>query len=430
MRHSPMLRYQCISEALFKVAFWIAFWVALDFLDEAMGFEWAPHCRTCLRGFAGKAKLIKSRIDFITSWRWKRLEPEIGALSPAMESLKSSLTLVLLTILMDTTKTKIAADTMSHEEHKRLKRHIRDLELKVKDQIETIRQLREEHNFFPAVSEDAIWTSRNSVASQVVDQHLTLCHLAQSMVDNGTVPTSSPETFTFPERRRRRQHRRTSTAHERQSNRNSVTSTTNMPTSEAVRTSRPDGTASRPAPTGDGAQDSASHQSVLASMPPIEPITVTQSPAPSSPSMLPSPLSRRESDATTSASTSASQPDADNTAGLKDDKFVTIWILVGPIWQCVEARIDRRIRVNLIRRDDAEKLGLHVEELGHVSIALENGRMVDSVGRTMLQWSMCSSRKSVAPISCIVCKDLDYPLIFGRPFDDVTMSRLLKKLDV
>jgi len=66
----------------------------------------------------------------------------------------------------------------------------------IRSQIETIRQLREDHHYIPVIME--------SPEAAVADPQLRLCHLAFSMAEKEKAPESSPDTFRFSKPRRRR----------------------------------------------------------------------------------------------------------------------------------------------------------------------------------------------------------------------------------
>jgi hypothetical protein len=59
--------------------------------------------RDDIRGQTAKIRSLPHRFDIVTSWKWKRMEPELEALHPHMESLKTELSIILNVLILEAT---------------------------------------------------------------------------------------------------------------------------------------------------------------------------------------------------------------------------------------------------------------------------------------------------------------------------------------
>ncbi|KAK0707828.1 hypothetical protein B0H67DRAFT_686051 [Lasiosphaeris hirsuta] len=155
------------------------------------------HLRGQIRDLRDRISTLHSKFELVTSWRWNKMQPDIDMLFTPMESLKTSLTLILNIIILETITVQKAQNNGRPSPEQ--ERETALLKKVIEEQIEIIRQLREEHRVAPIILDDVY----NSPGAPAVDPQLTLCHLARSMVDMEEVPSSPPETFTFSRPRRR-----------------------------------------------------------------------------------------------------------------------------------------------------------------------------------------------------------------------------------
>ena len=303
--------------------------------------------------------------------------------------------------------------------------------------METIRQLREETQYIPPV------TRRSTGASdtRTIDSQVTLCHLAQNMVETERVPTAPPETFTFTKLKRKRRSQRSTNDSSRspppRRQRQNVNSPGTPPTPPRTLRSLPGPLEARQTETEDDASQEKS-QPVSPDEPPKaipqEPITPTSISEPASTSALaPASTSGLASSSKSAAKLGSelhanveptespvSEPRRERvkrTTSITQDgadlhnTVVAGWVPAASGDQMVEAYIDRRLKYNLISQDLRERLGLLMEQHTGETVGQYNGQAWRSLGTTTLRWG--SNR---IPCRCYVIDRLERPLIFGRMF--------------
>lgn len=303
--------------------------------------------------------------------------------------------------------------------------------------METIRQLREETQYIPPT------TRRRARASntRTVDPQVTLCHLAQNMVERESVPTTPPETFTFtkPTTKRHRRH---------SSNRSLVSSSSRPqrpnPNSPATRHPSPpriDRHLYRPVEASPNKDDDIANNEDPPSpraCPPGEPPTVMSQSSTSS--VTTSTSASTSASASASGSNLASGPARDSDIELNTEleppespkptprrervkrtkettqdgtdlhnTMVVGWIPSKSGDQMVEAYIDRRLKINLISRRLREQLDLAMKQHTGEVVGQYDGKAYRSLGTATLH---CGNNR----VSCHVIDELERPLIFGRMF--------------
>ncbi|KAK0617752.1 hypothetical protein B0T14DRAFT_275046 [Immersiella caudata] len=379
-----------------------------------------------VRDLLDELRGIKSWSKTWTSFKWTRLKPEMESLFAPMTSLKATLSL-----MADCINVAYLAALIRTPQ---LEREIKRLKNEIQEHMETIRQLREEVEYIPPM------VRRNTNASErTIDSQVTLCHLAHSMVETETVPSSPPETFTFTKLKRKRHSRissRTSTTstpdHHRQLADSPVASPVRQSPvpgttpayfrSLAVKASSIDGATSQE-PTQDAETTPPSPQPrgeprrTAPSDPPKErdvtatTSTLAQSPAPkaeadpSNPSPEPG---RRRISRTTPPESTHEQEHTDS-----HGTVIEGWIQTPLGNTMVEAYIDRRYKHNLISRQLQRKLSLRTEEYQGPPIRRFDGKNVRSLEIVTLRW-----RNNNVPCLFHVVEELERPLIFGRTFQD------------
>ncbi|KAK3349768.1 hypothetical protein B0T25DRAFT_570374 [Lasiosphaeria hispida] len=171
-------------------------YIIANHLPAELEYE-SYHLRGHIRDLRDRISTLHSKFELLTSWRWNKMQPDIDMLFTPMESLKTSLNLILSVIILEIITVQKAQNNGGPSPEQ--EREIALLKKVIEEQIETIRQLREELQVAPILL-DGIYSPSGAPA---VDPQLTLCHLARSMVDMEEVPSSPPETFTFSRPRRR-----------------------------------------------------------------------------------------------------------------------------------------------------------------------------------------------------------------------------------
>ena len=260
------------------------------------------------------------------------------------------------------------------------------------EQIETVRQLREEHQFIPAIAETPNSYISKTDMLEEVDQHLTLCHLAQSMVQTEKVPTLPPETFSFHKANKRRRRHRAS--HRPKTSKNSVRFADEVP--RARNTPPRDRPPLRRSSPGELTQSQLNELEHRRRM-----------------------QSERGSSAPTSPLTQYSDEG--------DDATVMGYVMAtsGRRYR-VRAHLDSELDGNKISLDLAQRLGLELEWTWHKAGLDDDGKeRIEGIRHVTIEWStnptstLESSDRSMpetTTITCDVYDDLEHSLIFGSSF--------------
>lgn len=279
------------------------------------------------------------------------------------------------------------------------------LKKEIADHLETIRQLKEEHQFVPIL----MAAPRRESTRSVPDPQMALCHLAQSMVDNKTIPSSPTETFRFTKPPRRR---------------SAYVPDANLESFDRRRRSRrvEISQSASPQPT----QPAATPQPIS---PPLgrdssapRPPSILQSVSPQNPERgfftVPIPPSNSASQAQLARqSLGPEKPGTDSTSlppqpEGQHGKLRKVWgtIRSDSASQEIEAHIDPSIDANLISRSLASRMQFDIgANTGKNVSVLRKGEPVENDGSVWFRWN-------AETISGYVCPGLEHPVILGRSF--------------
>ncbi|KAK4222630.1 hypothetical protein QBC38DRAFT_73840 [Podospora fimiseda] len=145
-----------------------------------------------IQDFGDSIKRIPSRLGkVVTGLKWHRFKPRITEVTPHMESLKTTLTLVINIVTLE--KLRHGAGSAGGVQIAEILRaRIDELKQEIQQQMETIRQLREEHSVVALTTPPPPVAGPKSSSAFNPDQYLVLCHLAESIIETGKIPTAPP----------------------------------------------------------------------------------------------------------------------------------------------------------------------------------------------------------------------------------------------
>ncbi|KAM7197548.1 hypothetical protein V8F33_005514 [Rhypophila sp. PSN 637] len=372
---------------------------------------------------------VTSLFSFITSWKWDKLEQRIFSLLPQMECLKTNMNMILDILTLEAIyQMNEARPSQKYE------KEIEFLKTQIVEHIDTIRHLkRSNRELLKLMTPQPIESSESGSRSPEVDQLRVLCHLGQSLVERGAIPTQPPEEFSFKDARRLRRYRqRQATSVKRHPNPtplNTNTSDHERPAGPGaspvpspnnrvrpVSTSSPDNPAER--------RDRRRH--VEQRDTPAEPTPPQTPTSPAQP--LPNTLSPSLSQSRGSHTLKSSQFDQANPAGNIGNFSIETGYLINktPTGKrarvTFEAHIDQQLKSeNYITLQYATELEMEIKRHPRRTLVYR-GAEIESIGKVMLKWDTLPGDNRVlepSNIEVIVCEKLPrYRLIFGQWFAD------------
>lgn len=386
-----------------------------------------------LKGIATESRLLKMSVKELrdkisnihhrwkwrTCWRWTRFEPDLKDLFPPMTNFQTMLSLTIDAVNLERQTTVLEKLGSSNKE---LEKEIEQLKQKIGQHIEMIRQVREENGFTPPVFHSALSASD----AKTVDSQIMLCHLAQSVVESGTVPSTPPEDFRFPKLEIKR-HRWQSSAEaprpqfqsppigsraslrserERSTTGSALAASTLAAVSSPSAPSTPtvmqqvDGEEQprrrrirRRSGNGTPPKDDTSGppMTTVVKTPVEEPWQRTRGPGPS-------------------------KKGGKDCPGLK----VNLWARGKDARKEVDAIINKQEKYNFVSQDLAQQLGWMVRKHNKATAVITryDGIVRQSLGIAHLFWG-----ETKLPCPCYVIKDLETPLIFGRTMTHIAEEK-------